>query len=82
MAARRKLDQHRVCLCGGGVKVHESDLTGFSTFCFPTCRPLQGLPSRSRRDLLGLRTYDRCDAQLEVLNGFDSGLFVHFDNLV
>jgi len=28
-------------------------------------------------DLLGLATYDRCNAQLEFLNGFDSALFVH-----
>jgi len=25
-------------------------------------------------DLLGLATYDRCNAQLEFLNGFDSAL--------
>jgi hypothetical protein len=27
--------------------------------------------------VLRLGTYDRCDAQLEILNGFDSALLLH-----
>jgi hypothetical protein len=37
----------------------------------------QRVRSRCTSDLLRLATYDRCDAQLEFFNGFDSALFVH-----
>jgi hypothetical protein len=32
--------------------------------------------------MLGLATYDRCDAQLEFLNGFDPALFVSLPRYV
>jgi hypothetical protein len=57
-------------------------LAGPSTFCFPAGRVFlaahqQWVRSRCTSDLLRLATYDRCEAQFEFLNRFDSGLFVH-----
>jgi len=57
-------------------------LAVLSTFCFPARRAF--IPadqpwvwSWCTSDLLGIATYDRCNAQLEILNGFDWALFLH-----
>jgi hypothetical protein len=55
--------------------------------CFSGLRPLlmadqQRVWSRCTKDVLRLSTCDRCDAQLEFLNGFDSALFLHGSRFV
>jgi hypothetical protein len=49
-----------------------------STFCFAIGRPLQW--SRWSGDLLRPGAYDRGNAQLEFLNGFDLGAVASFLN--
>ena len=42
-----------------------------------SCVGLTGDSVAVRQGGARLAAYHRCDAQLEILNGFDSGLFVH-----
>ena len=61
-------------------------LAGGSAFCFPAVRALLGadqqrVRSRWSRDVLRLAAYDRCNAQLELLDGFDWAGLLHVSRI-